>query len=78
MIIKDLRVLNRLSRMYYLEFDKKFKYIINSSNINDLSINRELLKENKQISYIDGCFYPFIVEVQEWTMNSHSLFLKHL
>ena len=57
-IIKDLRTLNKLGRLFNLTFDKEFKYIIKE----DISIkgNRDLNKLGYEIKYLSGCFYPYI------------------
>ena len=59
MIIKDLRILNKLSRKYHLIVDKQFKYILNDLTLKE---ERELKKQGYNIKYFSGCFYPFIVK----------------
>ena len=58
-IIKDLRVLNRLSKKYNFTIDKGFKYVLKEET--SLKQLREMNKEGFIIKYLSGCFYPFVL-----------------
>ena len=60
-IIKDLRVLNSITKKYGLIFDKQFKYII-KENLT-LKQSRELFNKGYDIKYLSGCFYPYLIKI---------------
>ena len=57
--IKDLRTINRISKKYKLIFDEEHKYIISDYSI---YTERELKKQGYFITYISGCFYPYLTK----------------
>ena len=65
-IIKDLRILKRLSKKYNFVVDREFKYITKEDTT--LKQFRELKTEGFDIKYLSGCFYPFVIfeEVLKW------------
>lgn len=69
-IIKDLRVLKAINRRYpYLKFDKDFKYEVGL----DSGTNQEYIYKGKkyELKFFSGCFYPFIVEINEDLKNEN-------
>jgi len=57
-IIKDLKILKRLSEKFNFKIDNDFKYIVDDTVANI----EEMKKEGYFIKYFDGCFYPFLVK----------------
>lgn len=59
-IVKNLNTLKALQKKYKVEFDKDFKYITKTKNLEgkNLYINN---KEYK-VKYVDGCFYPYLIK----------------
>lgn len=59
-IVKNLNTLKALQKKYKIEFDKDFKYITKTKNLEgkNLYINN---KEYK-IKYVSGCFYPYLTK----------------
>ncbi len=60
-VIKDLRVLKAIVKKskYKLTIDKRYKHLSSGDIITPIRY-----KGKKYISkYIDGCFYPYIVEL---------------
>lgn len=59
-IVKNLNTLKALQKKYKIEFDKDFKYITKTKNLEgkNLYINN---KEYK-MEYVSGCFYPYLTK----------------
>jgi hypothetical protein len=61
-IVKNLTVLNQLSKAYGLKFCKTYKYCTGGDNIR---VNRYTYKDDSFVlKYFDGCFYPYIVKLK--------------
>lgn len=58
-VIKDLRVLNPLSKKYGLLIDSEFKYVLNDVS---LKTKRDLKVLGYEVKYFSGCFYPYVVK----------------
>lgn len=57
-IVKNSNTLKALQKKYKIEFDKDFKYITKTKNLEGKNLyinNKEYIME-----YVDGCFYPYI------------------
>ena len=58
--IGDLRILEAISRIYGMKFDRDYKYCIKDNGISKLKYKGETYK----LTYVDGCFYPFLFRVE--------------
>lgn len=64
MVVKDLKVIAKIEKKFQSEFDREHLYCTDSGTIeNNLSSSRELKAMGYQLKYLDGCFYPFLMEV---------------
>ena len=62
-IIKDLRILNRIGKKHGIVFDRKFRYATDSNKIeHHYKAREELQKDGYDLKYFDGCFYPFLIK----------------
>lgn len=59
-IVKNLNTLKALQKKYKIEFDKDFKYITKTKNLEE----KNLYINNKEykIKYVSGCFYPYLTK----------------
>lgn len=59
-IVKNLNTLKALQKKYKIEFDKDFKYITKTKNLE----GKNLYINNKEyiIKYVSGCFYPYLTK----------------
>ncbi len=67
-IVKDLRILNAISKRYFISFDPTYKYCINSKDHNGLDLFYYKIFYNKNIyrlKYFSGCFYPYLVKLNK-------------
>lgn len=60
-VIGDSRILEVISRRYGMKFDRNYKYCIKDNGINELKYKGN----NYKLRYTDGCFYPFLVRIDE-------------
>lgn len=56
--IHDQRTLNALSKRYNFIYDKTWDYVT-KYDVTDMELNGRKFK----IKYIDGCIFPYIVEI---------------
>lgn len=66
-IVKNLNTLKALQKKYKIEFDKDFKYITKTKNLEgkNLYINN---KEYK-MEYVSGCFYPYLTKTNRISVS---------
>lgn len=59
-IVKNLNTLKALQKKYKIEFDKDYKYITKTKNLEE----KNLYINNKEyiIKYVSGCFYPYLTK----------------
>ena len=59
-IVKNLNTLKALQKKYKIEYDKDFKYITKTKNLEE----KNLYINNKEykIKYVSGCFYPYLTK----------------
>jgi|TARA_R110000803_G_scaffold112660_7_gene181067 hypothetical protein len=66
-LIKDLRVLNAISKRYSLDFCNIFKYYIGDAykDSKDNYLPKVFNYKSKayKLKYFDGCFNPFLIEI---------------
>lgn len=63
-IIKDLRILKAISTRMNLEIDNEFYYVI--KNNLPYPFSKFLYKKKYyKLKYFSGCFYPFIISLDD-------------
>jgi hypothetical protein len=85
-VVKDLTILKAIGKRFHLTFDKKHKYCLSNAYVNDIGKNlpryfpyvvNGICKAVYELKYVDGCFNPYLCEVNISQINNSTDRIKN-